>query len=271
MRAALLAALLAVLVAVLVAAGPAAAHDTWFVPQPPTDRGEALFALGTGTQYPVLQLPVRPRQIASGGCRGDGVNERSLRRAGERDDALLLRTPRPVPAGVGLSCWVQLVPIEIEIDDATVEVYLQEIEAPPAVRERWAALKARGVRWQETYVKHARIETAGAGVAAHSAQPVEGLGMDVRIETPARPLRVGAPLRLQLLRDGRPLAGLAVEFRSDQTQAGIWRRTDGQGRVEWVPPQPGRWILRGTDLRPPAADAERWDSRFLTLAFEVQR
>lgn len=259
------------LIALALAAGPAAAHDTWFVPQPPTDRGELVLALGTGTMYPALELPVLPQQIASGGCRGEGVNERSLRRAGERSNALLLRTPRPVPAGVGLSCWAQLVPIDIEIDDATVEVYLKEIAAPPAVRERWAALKARGVRWQETYVKHARIELDGSGAAATSAQPVEGLGLDVRLETPERPLKAGAKARFQVLRDGRPLAGLPVELRSDLSPIGIWRTTDAEGRVELVLPLAARWILRGTDVRPSEKDTNRWDSRFVTLGFEVQR
>ena len=62
------------------------------------------------------------------------------------------------------------------IDDATVQIYLDEIKAPPAVRERWATLRARGVPWQETYVKHARIEidgeqaaTAPAAVCANKA------------------------------------------------------------------------------------------------------
>lgn len=259
------------LLALALAAGSAGAHDTWFVPQPPTDRGELVLALGTGTLYPLLELPVLPQQLAGGGCRGEGVNERSLRRAGERPNALLLRTPRPVPAGVGLSCWMQLIPIDIEIDDATVEVYLKEINAPAAVRERWAALKARGVRWQETYVKHARIEIDGSGAAATSAQPVDGLGMDVRIEAPQRPLKAGGTVHFQLLRDGRPLAGQAVELRSDLSPIGIWRSTDAEGRVELTLPLAARWILRGTDVRPSEKDPDRWDSRFVTLAFEVVR
>jgi hypothetical protein len=259
----------ALLLAVALGAGPAAAHDTWFVPQPPTDRGELVLALGTGTLYPTLELPVLPEQVARGGCRGDGVHERSLRRAGERSNALLLRTPRPVPAGVALSCWMQLIPIDIQIDDAIVEVYLKEINAPAAVRERWAGLKARGVRWQETYVKHARIEIDGSGAAATGAQPVEGLGLDVRLETPERPLKAGAKASFQVLRDGRPLAGLAVELRSDLSPIGIWRSTDADGRVELTLPLAARWILRGTDVRP--ADGDRWDSRFVTLAFEVLR
>jgi hypothetical protein len=72
-----------------------------------------------------------------------------------------------------------------------------------------------------------------------------------------------------VLRDGRPLAGLAVELRSDLSPIGIWRSTDADGRVELTLPLAARWILRGTDVRP--ADGDRWDSRFVTLAFEVLR
>jgi Domain of unknown function (DUF4198) len=257
------------LLALALLPGLAAAHDTWFVPQPPTDRGELVLALGTGEMFPLLQTPVLPQQLAFGGCRGDNVNERSLRRVSETPNALLLRTPRPVSPGVGLSCWVQLVPIDIEIDDAIVELYLKEANALPAVRERWASLKARGVRWRETYVKHARIELDGRGAAATAAQPVSGLGMDVRLETPERPLRVGQPLRFQVLRDGQPLAGLPVELRNDLSPIGLWRTTDAEGRITLALPLAARWILRGTDIRP--AGAERWDSRFVTLAFEVGR
>jgi hypothetical protein len=252
-----------------VLAGPAAAHDTWFALQPPTDRGEAVLALGTGNQFPQQEVPVALQQLQASGCRGEGQREAPLRWVADRPTALLLRSARPVPAAVALTCWAQLVPIDIQIDDATVEVYLKEINATPAVRERWAALRARGVRWQETYVKHARIEIDGA--AAAPAAPVAGLGMDVRLETTQRPLRAGDTLRFQVLRDGAPLAGLPVELRSDLSPLGIWRQTDAEGRVELTVPLAARWILRGTDPRPAAQDPDRWESRFVTLAFEVQK
>lgn len=251
--------------------GTAGAHDTWFAPQPPAPRGELVLALGTGNQFPVQEVPVSLRQLQTTGCRGDGVRAAPLRWAADAPTALVLRSARPVPATASATCWAQLVPIDIDIDDATVDIYLDEIKAGPAVRERWAALKARGVRWQETYVKHARIELDGEGTPGAPAEAIEGLGMDVRLESTQRPLRAGDRVRFQLLRDGQPLAGLPVELRSDLSPLGLWGQTDAEGRVEMTVPLAARWILRGTDVRPSADHPDRWDSRFVTLAFEVRR
>jgi hypothetical protein len=254
--------------------GPASAHDTWFVPLPATARGEAVFALGTGTRFPLQDVPVSLQQVQQTGCRGEGERAAPMRWVADRPTALLLRTARPVSVASSLSCWAQLVPIDIQIDDPIVQVYLDEIKAPPAVRERWAALQARGVRWQETYVKHARIEIDGDGAdatAGTAATAIDGLGLDLRLETAQRPLRAGDTLRFQVLRDGQPLPGLPVELRSDISPLGLWRQTDAQGRVEIAVPLAARWILRGTDLRPSAQHPDRWESRFVTLAFEVQK
>jgi hypothetical protein len=258
------------LVALTLAAGPVLAHDTWFTPQPPTARGQWVLALGTGTSYPAYEVPVAARQIDHSGCLGPAVREIPLREVGDPAavPALLLRTGRPVSPVAAASCWAQLVPIDIAIDDPTVDIYLDEIHASPAARARWATLKARGVRWQESYVKHARLEIDGDG-AATATEALPGLGMDARIESP-RPLRAGDPVRFQVLRDGRPLAGQPVQLRSELSPLGIWRSTDAEGRLEAVLPVAGRWILRGTDVRPAADGSDRWDSRFLTLGFEVR-
>jgi hypothetical protein len=74
-----------------------------------------------------------------------------------------------------------------------------------------------------------------------------------------------------VLRDGAPLADFAVELRGVTTLAGQerWLRTDAQGRVQVSAPAPGRWLLRGTDLRSAEARPDQWDSRFITLAFDV--
>ena len=49
----------------------------------------------------------------------------------------------------------------------------------------------------------------------------------------------------------------------------VWLQTDAQGRVRAQAPSPGRWVLRGTDLRLSATRPDAWESRFVTLAFEV--
>lgn len=260
----------------LALASAAHGHDSWFAPLPPNDRGEAVFAFGTGNQFPVHEVTIPLQQLQTTGCRSEGLRATSMRWVADQPKAIVLRSARPVPPTVALTCWAQLKPIDIEIDDATVEVYLKEVNALPAVRERWAALRAKGVRWQETYIKHARIEVnaadaAGAVVTANGgadSAAVDGLGMDIRIESP-QPLRAGDTLRVQLLRDGQPLAGLPVELRSDASPIGFWRQTDGEGRLQITAPLAARWLLRAVDLRPAAAQPERWDSRFVTLAFEV--
>ncbi len=260
---------LTALLCLAAATGQAGAHDTWFQPLPPTARGEQVLALGTGNQFPLQETPVNLRQVQTSGCRGAGLPAARLRWVADQPTALVLRTSRPAPAGSALTCWAQLVPIDIQIDDATVDVYLDEIRALPAVRERWAALKARGLPWRETYIKYVRLELPGAAAAA--TQPTEaiaGMGLDVRVDNPG-PLRAGDTLRAQLLRDGQPLAGLPVELRNDLSPVGLWRQTDDQGRVEVVLPLAANWLLRGVDLRPAADHAERWDSRFISLGVQV--
>jgi hypothetical protein len=82
--------------------------------------------------------------------------------------------------------------------------------------------------------------------------------------------QAGQSLQVQVLRDGAPLAGFAVELRSERFRAGFWRRTDEEGRISFVPPLPGYWIARGVDLRLSGERPDTFDSRFITLAFEVR-
>ena len=65
------------------------------------------------------------------------------------------------------------------------------------------------------------------------------------------------------------MRGQWIELVDASGISGGWQRSDADGRVQVVPPAPGRWLLRGTELRPDAEDPERWVSRFVTLALEV--
>lgn len=90
------------------------------------------------------------------------------------------------------------------------------------------------------------------------------------LESQQRPLRVGDSVGFQVLSDGQPMPGLPVELRSELSPLGIWRQTDAQGRIDVTLPLAGRWILRGTALQPSSRRTDAWDSRFVTLAFEVR-
>ncbi|HEV7915104.1 MAG TPA: DUF4198 domain-containing protein, partial [Albitalea sp.] len=218
-------------------------------------------ALGTGNQFPLQEFPISAEQLRRSGCR---EGERALPLTPRGVTATALTVAAVAESRQALTCWTELLPFEIELAPDKIRLYLKEINAPASVREAWAALQARGLPWKERYTKHARIEFAGE--SASVARPVE-MGMDVILDSGLGPIRSGDPLVFQVLRDGQPLAGLAVELRSDRVRVGLWMKTDAQGRVRVKAPLPGRWVLRGTDLR--LSETDTWESRFVALAFEV--
>jgi hypothetical protein len=267
----------ALLLAATAAFAPAAfAHDSWFETRPgkpgkPGVSGEVALALGTGNQFPKYETGIGAEYLAAQGCvAADGATVQAMKPQGNDDSALLLRAPRGA-----VSCWMQLQPFEVTVAPDKVPLYLKEIQASPEIRATWAAMQARGLPWRERYVKHARIDI-GAGLLEPASQPATTrsttppLGMDLRIERDsAAPLRVGSSVRAQVLRDGVPLANQALEFRSDVSPLGIWRRSDADGRVTLPLPLAGNWVLRGVDLRVSSSKPDEWDSRFVTLAFAV--
>jgi hypothetical protein len=239
----------------LAAATAAGAHDTWFQPLG-AGTGPALLALGTGNAFPQHEVGVGAEYLRESGCRGADQRPVAMTAVLNLPRALLLRAA----ANDVATCWAQLAPLEIELPSETVQIYLDEINAPQALRDAWTAMHSRGVRWKERYTKHARVE-----LQAGSTVPT-GMAMDVLLESDLRAIGPGDPLVFQVLRDGRPLAGFSLELRGEQ--AARWHKTDAHGRVRLDAPQPGRWLLRGTELR--LADGDRWESRFVTLAFEVR-
>ena len=245
--------------------GAANAHDTWFEALPVTG-GATVLALGTGTRFPAHETGIEARFLVQRACRaasrsgaGPVPAPSALPAQHNEDHALWLQAP----AGAA-TCWAQLTPFDIELAPDKVPVYLQEIQATPEVRAAWAAMQARGLPWRERYAKHARIE-----LAAPSSDPAP-TDLDLHLETAGQPVRVGSPITAQALLKGRPLAGLALELRSENSPLGLWRRTDAQGRIAVAVPLPGRWLLRGVDLRVSGTDPDRWDSRFATLAFDAR-
>lgn len=250
------------------------AHDTWFELR--TSPGPAALWLGTGDRFPVLEARVEWPHLQRHGCvpqaelstRGAAAGRPLVAvtgPAGRLTQAIALRLPLAAAGAEGApplpySCWASLVPFDIEIEPARVEVYLQEIAASAALRAAWAAEQAAGRPWRERYVKHARIELGGTSPVA------VGMGLEAVVIGPTQP-RAGEELRLQLLWAGRPLGDQPVEFVNAGSRLGIWRRTDAQGRVALVLPEPGRWMARSTLLRPPPRPGERWLSDFVTLTF----
>jgi hypothetical protein len=250
--------------ALALSCGAAAAHDTWFEAQAATESGEAVFALGTGNQFPALETAVRLDGMVSAGCGDTAGRSVPLRWMADQPTRLLMRSTRPLPANTALSCVARLAPAQISIDDATVELYFAEAQPPQAVRDHWKQLRDKGVRWQETYTKVARIMMNGNWASGDTSR-----GLDVRVENIQPVLRVGDTLEIQVLFNGKPLAGQMMEMRNDFSRFGLWRKSDEQGHISFPLPLAARWLLRGINLRPAVADNQRWESDFLTVALEV--
>lgn len=246
------------------------AHDTWFSSLPAAQTGgPTRLALGTGNRYPVLEFNPQAISVAEAGCRSASGRPLALLPDAEAATHLVMRVRNPNDRVAARTCWAQLKPFEVVLSADKVSAYFREIRPSDAVRQAWARLQQRGIPWQERYTKHARIELAPAADVTTAATEPSPLGMDALLLTPPAEVRPGATLAFVVLRDGQPLADFPVELVSERQRFGIWRQTDGQGRVSAPVPFSGRWILRGTDLALSATQPDRWESHFITLAFEV--
>ena len=252
------------------------AHDSWFATLPTPRATEVRLALGTGARFPKLESSVGALALAAHGCRHGVAPPVPLRIQRDTMTALQLRahpvSTRSLAAAHGaITCWAQLVPFEVEIPPAIVELYFKEIQPPEAVREAWREMLARGVTWKERYTKHVRIERYDPrlGSAAPPAATAVPMGLDIVRDGPLRPPTAGDVISFQVLRDGQPLADFALELQSDWTPIGIWLQTDAQGRARVRLARQGGYLLRGVDLRLSTTVPDAWESRFVMLGFEA--
>lgn len=241
----------------------ARAHDTWFEPQTGGDAVELL--IGSGNRFPLYEGGVGGDAFAKSGCRGADGKAIALAFRRHVRKATLLRADTRGDAGA-LTCWAQLQPFDVELTPELVQTYFKEIRPSAALVAAWDKLRAQGLPFRERYVKSVRHD--GAGVV--EPKPV-GTAIDVLRLTPTGTPKVGADASFQLLRDGQPMADFPVELVNEASPLGLWLRTDAQGRVTIKLPLPGRWLLRGTELKLAAADPTRWESWFIAYSFDAQR
>jgi len=251
----------------------AQAHDSWLAPaRGPAAPGSVALELTTGSHYPLQEFSQTESSVARSGCVDAGGKRLALRPVREQPRWLDLDARLAGDGRAAIACWVELHTAEVDIEPRIVQVYFRDIQASPAIRATWSDLQSRNVPWHERYRKFARIELAGAaGIAPQAlAAARRPVGLDLEIVVLGdRPVAIGEPLRFQVLRDGRPLAGLPVELRSERSPLGIWRQSDAHGVIEHRLPFGGRWLLRATDLRESPEAPGTWASRFVTLAIEA--
>lgn len=255
-----------------VIAWPAVAHDTWLQPR----RSSVLpgtiaqLDLSSGDKFPALDYAIKQDRIGVSRARLNGKTFDIARGAPEKK-SLELRVALSDPGIATL--WLSLVPHAVELKPPQVKHYLDEIDAPDAVRQQWGSQKG-SKQWREAYTKHAKtFVRVGRGVAGANdrswAQPV-GIALEIVPEKDPTALRAGDDFPVRVLKNGSPLAGFSLGIvRGGSTQR-EFKKTDAGGRAVFKLTRAGKWLLRGTELRRSNNPAADWESDFTTLTFEVK-
>ena len=130
------------------------AHDTWLIP----DRfqiapGETVtLDLTSGMEFPKLDVGPKRERIQAVICRLAGRTF-ELKDFEAGPTSLRIKSVLSDPGVAAL--WVKSPPKEIELKPNQVQEYLDEIDAPAAVRQQWTGTK-EPKRWRESYRKHSK-------------------------------------------------------------------------------------------------------------------
>jgi uncharacterized GH25 family protein len=244
------------------------AHDTWLIPEDArvATGAEIRLDLTSGMAFPALDSAISPERVVIAKSRLAGTTlDIDDRRAGETS---LTFAFTPNASGIA-TVWVELGPRSLELTPAQVDEYLDEIGADVKLRE---LAKRRGTaRWREQYTKHTKTFVA-VGTPKEDAAGTEPVGLGLEI-VPARDptaFHAGDSLPLRVFRNGVPLPNFRVGALREGAVTAEYETTDIQGRALLKLPQAGRWLIRGTDLRPATSPDLEWESDFTTLTIDVR-
>lgn len=246
------------------------AHDTWLLPERfEVAVGKTLnIEMTSGMHFPRLESPIERTRVARAEARLGGSSVALTERRSQTHALAFLHPFRA--AGIA-TLAVELKPRTLELRPAQVKEYLDEIGATPEVRRAWAA--SPGKAWVETYTKHAKtfLRVGKAGEASRDLSWREAVGFALELVPDADPTAIAAGQRLTvtLLRDGKPLPGLAVGVVRENAAAGTLQTTDAEGRATLSFGKRGLYLVRATYLRPEGSSGDRWVSDFTTLTLEA--
>lgn len=244
----------------------ASAHETWLLPTQFAVPANAKVTLEitSGMTFPEAESPIKPERI----------ERAQLRLAGKTTDLPALEPAKKssqftwsaTTAGAAV-IWVELKPRSIELTEKQLPHYFDEIDASAAIRKAWAETpKPR--QFREVYTKHAktivRISVADRGWA----EPI-GLGLELVPLNDPTSLVAGDTLKLRVLKAGKPFAGFRVGIQDEKGKRGDFVASDRDGIVSVRFASAGRFLLFGTDLRPPKKPGDTWTSDFTTLTVEA--
>lgn len=247
----------------------ARAHDTWLIPDQfnVAPKSTVTLDMTSGMEFPKLDVGPKPERVQSAQCRLAGrmfeMTDKSAAPNSLQFKAEL--------AEVGVATfWVKLPPRAIELKPDQVKEYLNEVDAPEALRQQWAEMKEP--RWRESYTKHPKtFARVGQPKSDRSwAEPVE-MFLEIVPEKDPTSLKAGDDFPVRVLKGGTPFAGFSLNAVRAGEPKGETRKTDSEGRVTFRLSKEGRWLLRGTDIRKSNQPDTDWESDFTTLTLEAKQ
>jgi uncharacterized GH25 family protein len=253
--------------AALTVAMPAAAHDTWIVPVRDIPAGKlTILNLTSGTAFPSVDDGPKADRVVAGGWRlGDRRGPIGGRAEGDSSLALAI-----VPVGQGtVVVWLALGPKEIDLTDAQVGEYLDEIDASDDIRRAWENAGPNR-QWHETYVKTVTTfaRASGVGDDASCLAPAGDRFQLVPDRDPTG-LVPGDTLTVRAMKNGKGMGGAGVGAMRGGSDRPFLEHTNPAGYVRVPIDGAGPWLIRATDLRP--GPDGTWESDFATMTFIVAK
>jgi len=257
------------IVLTLVVALVAVAHDTWLAPRRVNvkPKTHVLFDLTSGMAFPKLETSIKPDRVESAGCRLNNKFEELTKRMNAPQSLVFIGTFNN--AGIS-TCWVELKPRQLELNDKLVEEYFVEIDASQAVRDTWKNMKAPK-RWREEYRKHAKtlVYVGDPGDDRSWTEPI-GMTLEIVPVKNTAVLRAGDELPIRVVKKNQPVPNLRVNLLLAGEMHGDFQTTDSEGGASFRIKRAGRYLIRATDLRPSTKPDLEWESDFTTLTVEIK-
>jgi len=160
----------------------------------------------------------------------------------------------------------------ITLDAKKFTAYLAEegLEAIIAERERLGEANADG---RERYSRYLKLALQVGDRRDDACQRVIGQRLEIAPQSNPYQLKVGAPLKVRILFEGRPLARAKV-FTNSKDHDDIKEQdaiTDKDGMASFVLDRPGQWLIRLVHMRrcQDCADAD-WESFWAAYSFGLK-
>lgn len=248
-------------------ASAASAHDTWIAPDRFDRCGAVTLHMTSGQDFDRVETTIDPARVTQAYVH---LPKQRVAIKGVPTKYSLDFTVNVPKKGIAIVA-VDLAPKTLELTDAEVDEYLDEIAAADEIR---AYRKLHPGRWRERYTKHAKtMLRCGAPVEGDQFQLQSGMGLELVPQgTDPTTLKAGDTFRVILVAPKKPLfrtTALALVRQGMGRVAVI--EPDAHGIASFVVKEPGHYLLSATDLRhADGKDDLDWESDFTTLTFDVR-